>query len=95
MSVFTDWPLYVELGLTVVCGIIWVLRQTQGLALYDPLIILPLLIGTYILFGGVAGGLFFNEVPALPSIDPGCSPVLSNLRLLAPLPPWLTDAVHG
>ena len=65
-AVFTSsWILYVETAFTVLCGIIWVLRQTEGLGLFDPLIILPLLIGTYILFGGVAGGLFFNEFGAL------------------------------
>ena len=39
--------------------------NAQGLGLYDPLVILPLLIGTYILFGGVAGGLYFNEFATL------------------------------
>ncbi len=62
LEVFTEsWILYVEMGLTVVCGIIWVLAQMFGVALYDPLVILPLLVGTYIMFGGVAGGLFFQE----------------------------------
>ena len=65
-SIFTSsWILYVEVVLVVVCGCIWVVRQTQGLGLYDPLVILPLLIGTYILFGGVAGGLYFNEFATL------------------------------
>lgn len=57
----SSWILYVTLVLVVTCGCIWVVRQTEGLGLYDPLVILPLLIGTYILFGGVAGGIFFNE----------------------------------
>ena len=66
LRVFTgSWLLYVTLFFVVVCGVIWVGRQTEGLGLYDPLVILPLLIGTYILFGGVAGGIFFNEFATL------------------------------
>jgi len=61
VAVFTDWTLYVELTLTVCCGILWVTRQTLGLGIYDPLIILPLLIGSFILFGGISGGIFFKE----------------------------------
>lgn len=61
VGVFTDWTIYVELVLTIACGILWVSRQTMGLAIYDPLIILPLLIGSFILFGGISGGLFFGE----------------------------------
>ena len=62
-TVFTaSYILYLELALVVLCGIIWVFRQTQGLSLYNPLVILPLLVGVYILFGGIAGGIFYNEV---------------------------------
>jgi hypothetical protein len=33
---------------------IWMIRLTQCLGLYNPLIILPLMVATYILFGGVS-----------------------------------------
>ena len=44
-----------------VCGTVWIVRLTTCLALYDPLLILPLMVGTYVLFGGLAGGIFFQE----------------------------------
>ena len=56
-----SWLLYVELVLVITCGIIWVVKLTECLGLFDPLLILPLMVGTYILFGGVAGGIFFGE----------------------------------
>jgi hypothetical protein len=34
----------------------------QCLALYEPVVIIPLMVGTYLLFGGVAGGIFFRCV---------------------------------
>ena len=61
VGVFTDWPIYVELFITVAAGILWVQRQTLGLGLFDPLIILPLLIGSFIVTGGISGGIFFGE----------------------------------
>ena len=60
-SIFEEWILYLALGLAILTGFFWIFRQTQGLGLYDPLVILPLMIGTYILVGGVAGGIFFDE----------------------------------
>ena len=57
----TTWLLYVELALVVGCGIIWGFKLTECLVLFDPLLILPLMVGTYILFGGIAGGIFFQE----------------------------------
>ena len=44
---------------------VWVIRLTVCLGLYDPLLILPLMVATYILFGGVAGGIYFNEFGTL------------------------------
>ena len=61
-AIFTTWLLYVEILLVSVCGMIWIFKLTECLALYQPLLILPLMVGTYILFGGVAGGIFFREV---------------------------------
>ena len=60
-SVFASWLLYVELLLVTCCGTVWAWRLTACLVLYDPLTILPLMVGTYILFGGIAGGIYFGE----------------------------------
>jgi hypothetical protein len=64
-SVFTAGIFYLELVLVIGCGVIWAWRLTACLALYDPLVILPLMVGTYILFGGIAGGIFFGEFAQL------------------------------
>ena len=61
VSVFTHWLLYVEVVLVSTCGIVWGIKLTECLGLFDPLLILPLMVGTYILFGGIAGGIFFQE----------------------------------
>jgi len=65
MSVFGSWLLYVELVLVLTCGITWGIKLTECLSMYDPLIIIPLMVGTYISFGGIAGGIFFQEFAQL------------------------------
>jgi hypothetical protein len=64
-GMFRHWLLYVEVVLVCATGIIWVFRLTDCLRLYDPLVILPLMVGSFILFGGVAGGVFFHEFDRL------------------------------
>lgn len=64
-SLLASWLLYVALVLVILCGMIWMIRLTQCLGLYNPLIILPLMVATYILFGGIAGGLYFREFDKL------------------------------
>ena len=59
------WLLYVEVILVVCQGGLWGFRLTECLGLYDPLLILPLMTGVYILFGGIAGGIFFQEFEVL------------------------------
>jgi hypothetical protein len=61
-EIFTaSWLLYVEAALVVVCGSFWLVQLTTCLMLgYSPLLILPLMVGTYILFGSIAGGIFFQ-----------------------------------
>ena len=61
VAVFSSWLLYVEVLLVTVCGVLWAWRLTACLALYEPLLILPLMVGSYVLFGGIAGGIFFHE----------------------------------
>ena len=65
LTPLTSWILYLEFGLVTLCGVLWAFRLTECLALYDPLLILPLMVGTYILFGGIAGGIFFHEFAVL------------------------------
>ena len=62
---WVSWLGWVALVLVVACGIIWVVRLTKCLGLYDPLLILPLMVATYILFGGIAGGIYFREFDTL------------------------------
>ena len=64
-TIFIGWIVYVELFLLIVCGFIWLYKLTECLGMYDPLLILPLMVGTYILFGGIAGGIFFQEFERL------------------------------
>ena len=64
-SPLTGWLLYVAVVLVVACGMLWVIRLTQCLGLYNPILILPLMVATYILFGGVAGGIYFREFDTL------------------------------
>jgi hypothetical protein len=45
--------------------VLWVIKLTQCLGLYEPLLILPLMVSTYILFGGIAGGIYFREFDTL------------------------------
>lgn len=65
VRVLTSWVFYLSLVLVIGCGMIWVIKMTICLGLYDPLLILPLMVATYILFGGIAGGLYFNEFGTL------------------------------
>lgn len=64
-SMLLSWLFYIEIILVVSCGILWAFKLTECLGLYDPLVILPLMVGTFILFGGVAGGIFFREFERL------------------------------
>lgn len=60
-----SWLAWLAFVLTIGCGILWVVKLTQCLGLYDPLLILPLMVATYILFGGIAGGIYFREFDTL------------------------------
>jgi hypothetical protein len=90
-SLIKSWLLYVEVVLVVGFGITWTLKLTECLGLFDPLLILPLMVGGYILFGGVAGGIFFREFDRLHEGGPAAWPlyiigvlcVLMGLALIA------------
>lgn len=55
------WLFYVEIVIMIVTGGNWLYRQNEGLGLFDPLFIIPLLQAFFILFGVIATGVFFKE----------------------------------
>ena len=61
----TTWYFYVEFAILSVCGVIWLYRMNESLALFDPLFIIPLMQSSYILFGVIGGGIYFNEFGSL------------------------------
>jgi hypothetical protein len=68
-SMLLTWLFYIEIILVVSCGILWAFKLTECLGLYDPLVILPLMVGTFILFGGVAGGIFLVRSSGLSPVS--------------------------
>jgi len=64
-SVLSSWVLYVALLLTCGCGIIWVGGLTGCLSMYDPLVILPLMVAGFIVFGSIGGGIYFDEFSSI------------------------------
>lgn len=92
-SPMRSWLLYVEALVFVACGSLWGVRLTTCLSYFDPLLILPLMVGLYILFGGIAGGIFFGEFETLhegpggvarwPLYILGMGSVLCGLALIA------------
>ena len=56
-----DWFLWCELLCVLVFGVYWLTRLTECLGYYDPLFIIPLMQTAFIIFGAVAGGIFFKE----------------------------------
>ena len=62
---FADGFFWMELLLTSVFGVYWLFRLSQCLGLYDPLFIIPLMQTGFIVFGAIAGGIFYNEFEEL------------------------------
>ena len=90
------WFFYLEMVLLSGTGIFWMLRMNTSLALFDPLFIIPLLQSSYILFGVISGGIYFEEFAGLhngpagaggwPLFIIGMMSILSGLALIAPPP---------
>ncbi|KAL3918264.1 MAG: hypothetical protein SGPRY_006084 [Prymnesium sp.] len=59
--IFSSWYFYLEATLLSVTGCIWLFKMNESLGLYDPLFIIPLLQSSYILFGVISGGIFFQS----------------------------------
>ena len=93
---FTNWFFWLELVLVLVFGIYWLFRFTQCLGMFDPLLIIPLMQTAFIIFGAIAGGIFFK------ARDPRAHPLRCALRSrlpdalpLPPPSPSLCTHAHG
>ena len=90
----TTWFFYVEFFLLFFGGFYWLYKMNEGIGLFDPLFIIPLLQSCYILFGVIAGGIFFEEFAGLqngpygiagwPLFIIGMASLLWGLYLIAP-----------
>ncbi len=80
-GVLTSYAPYVGLVGAIVCGIVWVGALTVCLSMYDPLVILPLMVASFIVFGSVAGGVYFNEFGTI-GFRLGSTPLASALGWL-------------
>jgi len=58
---FSNGFFWLELILTGVFGFYWLYRLSQCLAFYPPLFIIPLMQTSFIVFGAIAGGIYFQE----------------------------------
>lgn len=94
VAIFASWYFYLEFSLLSVTGCIWLYKMNESLGLYDPLFIIPLLQSSYILFGVISGGIFFQEFAGLhngpaaaggwPLFILGMLMILYGLYLIAP-----------
>jgi len=90
----TTWYFYLELTLLATGGAFWLYKMNEGIGMFDPLFIIPLLQSCYILFGVIAGGIYFEEFAGLhngpagwvgwPLFLLGMGCVLGGLYLIAP-----------
>jgi len=60
-NALANWFFWLELVLVLIFGPYWLFRLTQCLGYYDPLFIIPLMQTAFIVFGAVAGGIYFQE----------------------------------
>lgn len=61
INIFTEWFTYVTLFSWLFLMLFWLYRLNAALALYNPLIIIPLLQGNFIFYAIVSGGIYFQE----------------------------------
>lgn len=64
LALFTEF-FWFEIGLIVLTGVYWLFRLNEGLARYDPLFIIPVMQTSFIVFGMISGGIFFQEFDQL------------------------------
>ena len=88
---FADGFFWLELLLTALFGVYWLFRLSQCLGLYEPLFIIPLMQTGFIVFGAIAGGIFYkefdelleNELHAMPLYILGILTTIFGLTFLA------------
>jgi len=61
INIFSVWYSYVAAVSCLVLMAFWLYRLNSALALYSPLLIIPLLQASFILFSNISGGLYFQE----------------------------------
>jgi len=61
INTFSEWYSYVTAVSWLVLMAFWLYRLNHALALYNPLLIIPLLQSSFILFSNISGGLYFQE----------------------------------
>ena len=65
VGLLQTWLFWVEILICAVCGIFWAVQMNRSLTLYDPLFIIPLLQASYITFGSMGSGIFYQEFETL------------------------------
>jgi len=61
INTLTEWYSYVTAVSWLVLMAFWLYRLNSALGLYNPLLIIPLLQSSFILFSNISGGLYFQE----------------------------------
>jgi len=61
INTFSEWYSYVTAVSWLVLMAFWLYRLNSALSLYNPLLIIPLLQSSFILFSNISGGLYFQE----------------------------------
>jgi len=94
VELLSHWFFWLELVITAVCGIFWAVQMNNAITLYDPLFIIPLLQASYITFGAMGSGIFYQEFKTLHLAPAGAATwffyilgmlmVISGIMLLAP-----------
>ena len=64
-AVWTSWFPYASLVLLLGAAVFWLRRLNEGLASYDPSLIIPLLQAQFILYATLSGGIFFQEFASM------------------------------
>lgn len=68
-NIFKHWFTYITLLSWLGLMVYWLLRLNNALALYNPLLIIPLLQVNFIFFAIVSGGIYFQEFNSMPAVQ--------------------------
>ena len=83
--------IYVNFVPWTICTGVWLYRMNQAISMYDPVLIIPLLQATFILFAAVNSGIFFQGFWEFDSVTWACFTagvvgIFTGLCLLTPEP---------